>query len=143
MIEWLDVLKLAVPVFLAFLGWLLNEHSKREWERYKRKEERYVALLESLKGFYTNTGPTIAGDDKERFLQQLSVGWLYCPDSIIRQIYIFLNHVSTGVRKSDEEKEKAVGEIVSLMRKDLLGKRFLLRGRTRLKASDYRHLKAT
>ena len=146
MVEWSDVLKLSIPVlpvFLAFLGWLLNESSKRYWERHKRKEERYIALLESLKGFYVSTGSATARDEKDRFLQQLSVGWLYCPDSVIRQIYLFLKNVSVGERKSDEEKERAVGEIVSLMRKDLLGKRFWFWDRTSLKASDYRHLKAT
>lgn len=146
MAELFDVLKSSIPVlpvFLAFLGWLFNEYSKRYWERHKRKEERYIALLESLKGFYVSTAPATARDNKDRFLQQLSVGWLYCSDSVIRKIYMFLEYVSVGERKSDEEKERAVGEIVSLMRKDLLGKRFWFWDRTRLKASDYRHLKAT
>ena len=123
MIEWLDVLKLSIPVLLALFGWLLNESSKRYWQRRKRKEARYIALLKSLPGFYDNANPATAKDDKERFLEQQSVGWLYCPDSIIRQIYTFLDHVMRGEKK---KAEKEVGEIVFLMRKDLLGKRFWL-----------------
>ncbi len=143
MLEWLDVLKLSIPVFLALIGWIINEYCKRYWQRRKRKEARYIALLKSLKGFYVGANPDTAIDDKEEFLKQRSVGWLYCPDSIIRQINIFLNHVSLDANKSDEEKEQAVEEIVLLMRKDLLGKRFWLWDKTRLKASEYRHFKAT
>ena len=155
MLELLDVLKLSIPVLLALFGWLLNESSKRYWQRHKGKEARYIALLESLPGFYVGANPATAKDDKEEFLKQASIVWLYCPDSIIQQIYTFLDYVSPGANKSDKEKEQAVGEIVFLMRKDLLGKRFWLMrqdqldkrfwlcDRTRLKASEYRHLKAT
>ena len=142
MIELLDILKLSIPVSLAFIGWLFNESRKSYWQRRERKETQYIALLESLKGFYDHASPATAKNDKEEFLKQQSVGWLYCPDSIIRKINIFLDHVSHGTNKSDDENKQAVGEIVLLMRKDLLGMKFRLWDRTRLKASDYRHFKA-
>ena len=58
--SWVDVLKIMVPVAVAVVVWLLNEYSKRQWERYKRKEDRYVTLVECLKGFYVNTDQTDA-----------------------------------------------------------------------------------
>ena len=143
MTEWSDVLKISMPVLVAVVGWLLNEHSKRQWERQKRKERRYVALLESLKGFYVSPDPKTAKEDKNRFILQLNLAWLYCPDTIIRTCYRFLEHVSVGVSKPDEQKELALAEVVAQMRKDLLGKKLCFWKQTELEASDYRHLKST
>lgn len=140
---WLDTLKILVPVVILLLGWLLNEYSKRQSERLKAKEERYIALLESLDGFYVSANPETATEDKEKFLEQLRLCWMYCPDSVIRKGYNFIDHVSVGVRKSDKEKEAALGSFVVEVRKDLLGKTPWLRSRTKLQASDYRHLKST
>lgn len=134
--EWLDALKISIPVLVAVVGWLLNERSKRRWEQYKRKEDRYVALLENLKGFYVNTDPKTTKESKDKFLSQLNVAWLYCPDTIIRTGYRFLGLVSVGGSTPDEERDLAAGELVSQMRKDLLGQ-------TELGASDYRHLRST
>ena len=50
MLDWFDVLKISVPVEVAVTGLLSNEYFKREWAKHKRKEERYVAMLASLKG---------------------------------------------------------------------------------------------
>ena len=140
MIEWFDVLKILIPVLVAVIGWLLNEHSKRQWERYKRKEDRYVALLESLKGFYVGADPETEKENKTRFIFQMDLAWLYCPDSIIRTGYRFLEHVSDEVSTSDKDKNLSAAEIIAQMRKDLLGKRLWLKNRTALEASDYRHL---
>lgn len=125
MVEWADVLKLSVPVALAKSCWLLNEHSKRQWERHKRKEDRYIALLTALKGFYVSADPQTATIDKNMFIQQLSLAWLYCPDSVIRNGYRFLESAETGVCEADEEKERSVGELVLCMRNDPLGRRLL------------------
>ena len=87
--SWSDLLKIMIPVVVAVIGWLLNEYSKRQWERYKKKEDRYVALVESLKGFYSNTGQTDVKGKKEEFLKQLDLCWLYCPDKVIQKAYNF------------------------------------------------------
>ena len=143
MMEWVDVLKVSVPVLVAVVGWLLNEHSKRQWERYKRKEDRYIALLESLMGFYISADPATAKNNRNRFIHQLDLAWLYCPDSIIHAGYSFLEHVSVGIGKSDEEKELAAAEVIAQMRKDLFGRKFWFWEKTNLKAYDYRHLTST
>ena len=143
MMEWFDVLKVSIPVLVAVVGWILNEHSKRQWERYKRKEDRYVALLESLKGFYVGADPETAKENRQDFISHMDLAWLYCPDSIIRAVYSFLEHVRVGARTSSEERNIAAAEIVAQMREDLLGKRFWFWKQTELKSSDYQHLGAT
>ena len=49
----------------------------------------------------------------------MALCWLYCPDAVIHKAYNFLDHVHTGVKKSDEEKEQALGTFVLAVRKDL------------------------
>lgn len=143
MMEWFDALKVSVPVLVAVVGWLLNEQSKRQWERYKRKEDRYVALLESLKGFYVGADSATAKNNKNRFIHQLDLAWLYCPDSIIHAGYSFLEHVRVGSGRSVEERDLAAAEIIAQMRKDLLGRKFGFWKKTKLEASDYQHLTST
>ena len=141
--SWSDLLKIMIPIVVAVVGWLLNEYSKRQWERHKRKEERYVALVESLKGFYASTGQADAKGKKEEFLKQLNLCWLYCPDEVIQKAYNFLDHVYTGVQKSDEEKEHALGQFVLEVRKDLLEKKPWRWKATMLNAQDFRNLRST
>ena len=141
--SWPDVLKIMVPVVVAVIVWLLNESSKRQWERYKRKEDRYVALVESLKGFYVNTDQTEAKEKKEEFLKQLALCWLYCPDAVIHRAYGFLDQVNTEIQKSDKEKEQALGAFVLEVRKDLVGGRSWWRKKTKLSAQDFRPLSST
>ena len=124
---WSDGLALIIPVAAAGVAWLLNEHSKRRWEQYKRKEDRYVTLVQSLTGFYEGTEGTTAKQAKEEFLTQLNLCWLYCPDKVIHKAYHFLSHVETGARKSDEEKQNALGAFVLELRTDLLEGRPLWR----------------
>jgi len=117
--------------------WALNEWRKRVYEEYKRKEERYIELIRSIKGFY------ISSQNKElknKFLSQLNLCWIYCPDEVIKQVNKFLNMVSID-KYSDDEKEKAVGEFVLAMRKDLFARKILRK--TELKPEDFKHWKAT
>lgn len=133
-----------IPVMvaaIAFCGglvtWRLNERSKRIHEEYKRKEEKYSGLIRSLRGFYVNSENR---ELKTEFLNQLNLCWMYCPDEVIRKAYNFLNMVHTGQKHSDEENEKAVGELMLAIREDLIGKKLLRT--TNLKPEDFKHLKA-
>ena len=142
MVEWGDVVKWSTPVLLAALVWLLNEHGKRRWEQYKRKEHRYVALLDSLEGFYVGADPEKAKVKKAKFIHQLSIAWLYCPDAVITKANEFLACVNVGAQKTDEEMETAAGELVNCMRKDLLKDKPWFSKRTKLSASCYQHFRA-
>jgi len=140
-----EFLKIALPLLAGILAWLANEERKRKWEEYKRKEERYIPLLRSLKGFYANADLTSdqARKLKDEFLNQLNLCWLYCPDEVIRKGYSFLQTVFMGESRTDEEKQKALGDFILSLRKDLFACRFWLLRRTSLSVEDFKSLKAT
>jgi len=134
-----------IPVILALIAlvgavltWRLNERSKRIYEEYKRKEEKYSGLISSMRGFYVDSHNR---ELKSEFLKQLNLCWMYCPDEVIYKAYDFLNTVRVGQKCSDEEKEKAVGELMLAIRRDLIERKPLKA--TNLKPEDFRHLKAT
>jgi len=52
------------------------------------------------------------------FITQLNLCWLYCPDSVINRANDFLRAMQGGC--SAEEEEKAVGEFLLEIRKDLI-----------------------
>ena len=123
----------------GFVTWCLNERSKRIYEEYKRKEERYSELIRSLRGFYVDS---FSKELKDEFLNQLNLCWMYCPDEVIHKAYTFLLMVHTSKKYSDDEKEKTVGEFILAIRKDLYNSRKLLR-KTKLEPEDFKHLRAT
>ena len=128
----------AVIVFVSGLvTWYLNERSKRIYEEYKRKEDKYSALIRSLRGFYVDS---FNKELQTEFLNQLNLCWMYCPDEVIHKAYNFLLMVHTAQKYSDEEKEKAVGELILTIRKDLISKKPLVK--TNLKPEDFRYLRA-
>lgn len=128
-----------VIVFITgIVTWCLNEKSKRVYEEYKRKEAKYSILIRTLQGFYVDS---FNKDLRNEFLNQLNLCWMYCPDEVIQNAYNFLAMVQTGQEHSDEEKEKAVGELMLSIRKDLINRKPLRK--TTLKSEDFRHLRAT
>lgn len=127
-----------IGLIAGFITLFLNERSKRSEEEYKRKEERYVELINALRGFYVDSQNK---ELKESFLRQLNLCWLYCPDDVIQKAYRFLSAVHTGQKPSDGEKERAVGELILAIRNDLLNRKPVRR--TNLKPEDFKHLRAT
>ena len=91
----------------------------------------------AYKGFYVEAGD--ADRLKAEFLDQLNQCWLYCPDEVIRKGYAFLDTVHARQRQPDEAKEKAMGDFVVSIRRDLLSRK-LIRS-TALTEADFRHLK--
>ncbi len=107
---------------LVTLGvWFFNEKNKRTYEEYKRKEEKYSKLIQSLRGFYIGTSDSAL---KQEFITQLNQSWMYCPDEAIKKAYKFLSTVH-GEEKtySQEEKENAMGDFILSIRVDLLSKK--------------------
>lgn len=120
-------LNILIPVVAALIAlgsglltFHLNECSKRRYEEYKRREERYASLIRSLKGFY-ETSPS--EEKKTEFLDQVSLCWMYCPDDVINRAYRFLSTVRTGQKYSKKDQEKAVGELILEIRRDLIGRK--------------------
>ena len=127
------LLAVVVPLVGAIVVWCLNECAKRRWEKYKRKEERYLTLLKSLRGFYVNSQNR---DQKEDFIQELRLAWLYCPDEVIKAGNAFLETVATNANSLDETKEGALAVFVLALRRDLNVK-------TKLAVGDHRNWGST
>jgi len=137
----LDSLKFFVPLVGAVLAWFWNERRKRVAEEYERKAEKYAALVDSLQGFYVGISEEDGRRLKARFLQELNKCWLYCPDEVIKKAYAFLDTAHTKAQHGDEAKERAVGELMLAIRRDLLARKPVRT--TALTIKDFRHLKAT
>ena len=134
--DWLKIIPLAsviVPLTSAIFVWWLNERSKLKWEKHIRKEKRYRGFLESIHGFYVTSQDE---EEKEKFLQELRLAWLYCPDDVIKAGNDFLGTVATGGQSSDEVKERALAEFDIALRRDLYGK-------TKLTFEDHRIWRST
>ena len=134
----IPVIVVIITFTSGFVSWLLNERSKRVYEEYKRKEERYSELIRSLKGFYVGSP---SKELKDEFLSQLNLCWMYCSDEVICKAYKFLLMVHTGERCPDVKKEEAVGDFVLAIRKDLINRKPLKK--TKLRPEDFKHLRAT
>jgi len=52
--EW-KIISLIGAIIISLITWSLNERSKRIYEEYKRKEEKYSKLIRALRGFYTSS----------------------------------------------------------------------------------------
>jgi Pyruvate/2-oxoacid:ferredoxin oxidoreductase delta subunit len=117
LIDYIPLLITLITIITGFITWGLNERSKRKQEGYKRKEEHYTELIKSLKGFYVNSNNK---DLKEVFLEQVNLCWMYCPDDVVIKIYDFLEAVNTNSNATDEQKDKALGEVMVAIRNDLL-----------------------
>lgn len=125
-------------LLIVVITWLLNEWGKRHHENYIRKEQRYSALLKSLRGFYIESQDK---ELKEKFLNEVNQCWLYCPDRVIEKAYAFLNKVHTDNKFNGAGKEIALGELILEIRKDLYVQ-FPFK-RTNLKAEDFKNLRST
>lgn len=135
--EW-KIISLIGAFVISLITWSLNERSKRIYEEYKRKEGKYSKLIRSLKGFYISS---LDKELRDEFLNQLNLCWMYCPDEVIIKAYNFLYTVDTNNQFNNKEREKALGEFVLSIRKDLIKRKPLKK--TNLKPEYFKHLKAT
>ena len=118
-----------VPLAGGIIAWYLNERSKLTWEKHIRKEDRYRGFFESIRRFYVMPQNK---EQKKKFVHELRLAWLYCPDDVIKAGNAFLDTVAAGTRFSDEEKERALAEFEIALRRDLHGK-------TELTVEDHRN----
>ena len=68
-------------------------------------------------------------------------GRKFLADAVIQKAYTFLRVVQPDQKQADAEKEKAMGEFVLAIRKDLLSRK-PVRG-TALQPEDFKHFRAT
>jgi hypothetical protein len=134
-----DFLKFAIPAAGAIIAWFFNERRKALWEQLQRKEERYKELLRCIKGFYVESQDR---ELKRQFIDQVSLCWLYAPDEVIFKANVFFAtiHKSRNPLATDEEKEKALGELILAIRDDMLNRRLVTK--TSLSHSDWKNFHA-
>lgn len=136
----ITLIGLTIPVvalLTAIVSWYLNESSKREYEEYKRREDRYIGLIKNLSGFY---GQTPDQGKMTEFLYQANLCWLYCPDNVIHKLNAFLKAFSDKYNDEEskrKEREKALQELMISIREDLLSRK-ALKKKTELNADDYK-----
>ena len=137
----IDFWKIVVPLLGAVLAWYVNERSKRAWQEYEKKEKNYQELIKALKGFYASWPDSERKTLKNQFIDQMNLCWLYSPDEVIQAGYKFLATVHTDQKRTDAEKEAALGTFILEIRRDLLKRR--ISKRTTLSPSDFRLLTST
>jgi len=136
-INWTEIIIIVVTVIAGLITWYLNQQSKLSYENYVRREQRFVALVSCIHGFGEQT------DNKEmrdKFIKELDISWLYCSDEVILRAYKFLESVMKGSNVTEEQQQKAMGELMLAIRKDLIENKKL--NKTNLKPSDFRFLRA-
>jgi len=134
-----DFLKFVIPAAGAIIAWFFNEKRKVRWEQLQRKEERYQELLRCIKGFYVESQDR---EMKRQFIDQINLCWLYAPDAVISKANNFFAtiHKSRNPLATDEEKEKALGELILAIREDMLNRHLVTK--TSLSYSDWKNFHA-
>ena len=111
------------------IGWLLNEEAKRRDIREKKKRKRYELLILALNAYHQNGQ---ASGKRVQFIHQVNLSWLYCSDKFIRKAYEFINSSEDFSQASEEQKDKLLGELMVIIRKDF-------KGCTDLKSSEFKN----
>jgi len=130
-----DFWKIFIPAIAGIIAWRWNEKSKRLHEEFIRKEERYRNLLQALEGFTpTNKNKQ---ELREKFLKELKLAWLYCPDEVIISVNTFIKKMNEE-NSTQNDLSLAIKEIIFSIRKDLLSRKVIKN--TKLKSTDYQHI---
>ena len=87
------IVSIVLPLIIAILAWALNMRGRLNWEKQKRKEERYRGILEVIHGFHSGDGQTIDDQTFESFTREWRLAWVYCPDEVILAGNRFLQSV--------------------------------------------------
>ncbi len=66
----------------ATISWTLNSREKRRIDEFVRKEQIYKELVVGLQALYKVDNR----DEKEAFIKQTRLAWIYCPDEVVRQL---------------------------------------------------------
>ena len=133
--DWTQIVVVALTVLTGLATWLLNETSKRRFEDYTRREERYAGLIKSIRGFQIGVEDLAA---KQRFLEELELCWLYGSDDVIRAAYALLETMKLGRTTTSEERGEEAGRLALAIRTDLLRRKPLKK--TALAASEFQLL---
>jgi hypothetical protein len=133
---WVPLLVALLVGAVALVSWSRTAAAERAHQDYVRREQRYAALVSSIRGFHAG-GPI---DEKAEFLQELNPCWLYCSDEVIRAGYRFLETVQIGASSDRAGKQLALGALVLAIRHDLIRREPVTS--TTLTAEEFKILRA-
>lgn len=117
---WVPLLVALVSVAGVLLTWSWTERARLAHEEYARREARYSTLMSTLHGFYEDTS---SPELRAKFISELELAWLYCPDDVIRKGYNFLNTVKVGTTSDDSAQKASLCAFVLAIRQDLLSRK--------------------
>ena len=113
----------------AAISWTLNLREKRRVDEYVRKEQVYRDIVKELQSLYRSDNP----HEKEKFIEQTRVTWIYCPDAVVRELNASLDAL-IEIPAPPNPQKVALGRAVAAMRKDLMPETEL--------TDDFRHVSA-
>jgi hypothetical protein len=128
-----SLLPIFVPLIIAIVAWWLNEQSKRQAEEYVRKEQNYKSLIANLNGFRADQRDP---EKAQRFLDSVNECWLYGPDDVIHAANRLVASMETGVVMADAKRVQLVGDLMVVIRRDLISREPV--SDTSLTAKDFR-----
>lgn len=115
------------------------EKQKREEDRkfdlYKRREEIYNNLIESIRSFNNLTHNP---EGQKLFLATYQKAWLYCPDKIVKKIEQFIDAINADSGLNAKQGIEAIQEIHLLIREDLISLEEIVE--TGLKWKEFRNV---
>ena len=135
--HYIPIIVVVLSVLGGIITWSFTEKAKRSHEEYIRREERYANLIRAIHGFSSELG---SQELQQKFIGELELAWLYCPDEVIKKGYAFLETMEVGQKASQENIQKALGELMIEIRVDLLKRKSVKS--TDLKAGDFKLIKA-
>lgn len=125
---------ITIFIFAAFASiiiWYLNERKRRSIQEYKQKEKRYIELIELIESLKENEKPS--DNNRDKFLHQINLCWLYCPDNVVRKIADLISKLNND-NISLEKKDMSMNDLMVSLRKDI-------RKKTKLNQDDYKKVK--
>lgn len=114
----------------ATISWTLNLREKRATEGYQRKEQVYREIVVGLQALYKTENAA----ERDRFIVQTRITWIYCPDEVVRELNVCLDALIVKPAPVSPQQE-ALSKAVAAMRKDLMPK-------TTLTYRDFRNVTA-
>jgi hypothetical protein len=115
------ILALFSAVIGGYISYYFASKSRKQEAIVKFREEKYSNLIIFLQGFVGNTSNS---ETKKKFFEEQYRSWTYSSDEVIKALNNLVELVkkNEGQKPNFEDGQKAIGNIVLAMRKDLLGK---------------------
>lgn len=131
--NWVPLILFVFAAALSLVTWGLTEWARRSTKRHLRKTERYVELIDLIENLMENENKKPGDPDlKIKFIHQINLCWLHCPDDVIRKTIDLVSKFNKDEIPL-ENKEAALSDLMITLRRDVL--------KTKLNDTDYKNLR--